>query len=57
MKQLFRNGDVVGAFALVLERGELEDLVQAMELLGPRPDVSMGDISSYSAFHVSHTRP
>lgn len=31
----------MGAFALVLERGELEDLVQAMEILGPRPHVSI----------------
>ena len=41
IEQLFRDDDVVGAFALVLERGELEDLVLAMEMLGPRPDVSI----------------
>lgn len=41
MKRLFHEGDAVGAFSLVLERGELEDLVRAMEVLGPRPDVSM----------------
>ena len=48
LNQLFRDGDVVGAFALVLERGELEDLVQVMELLGPRPDVSMDDMFCFS---------
>jgi hypothetical protein len=42
----------VGAFSLVLERGELEDLVRAMEVLGPRPDVSMLNILYCDAFYV-----
>jgi hypothetical protein len=52
IKRLFREGDVVGAFSLVLERGELEDLVRAMEVLGPRPDVSMLNILYCDAFYV-----
>ena len=52
MKRLFHEGDAVGAFSLVLERGELEDLVRAMEVLGPRPDVSMPSILYCNAFHV-----
>lgn len=52
MNRLFHEGDAVGAFSLVLERGELEDLVKAMEVLGPRPDVSMLYILSCAASHV-----
>ena len=52
MKRLFYEGDAVGAFSLVLERGELEDLVRAMEVLGPRPDVSMRYILYCYAFYV-----
>jgi hypothetical protein len=52
MNRLFHEGDAVGAFSLVLERGELEDLVRAMEVLGPRPDVSMLNILSCAASHV-----
>jgi hypothetical protein len=52
MKRLFHEGDAVGAFSLVLERGELEDLVRAMEVLGPRPDVSMSSILYCDASHA-----
>jgi hypothetical protein len=54
MKRLFHEGDALGAFSLVLERGELEDLVRAMEVLGPRPDVSVLYILSCAACHVFH---
>lgn len=52
MKRLFHEGDAVGAFSIVLERGELEDLVRAMEVLGPRPDVRMLSTLYCAALYV-----
>ena len=40
VQRLFDQGDAVGAFSIVVERGELEDLARAMQLLGPKPHVS-----------------
>jgi hypothetical protein len=34
-------GDFVGAFNMVIERGELEDLARVMEMLGPKPYVRL----------------
>jgi hypothetical protein len=41
VQRLLDQGDAVGAFAIVVERGELEDLARAMQLLGPKPHVSV----------------
>jgi hypothetical protein len=35
------TGDFVGAFNMVIERGELEDLARVMEMLGPKPYVRL----------------
>jgi hypothetical protein len=41
-------GDFVGAFSMVIERGELEDLARIMKMLGPKPYVSF----NYLHVHV-----
>jgi hypothetical protein len=44
VQRLLDQGDAVGAFSIVLERGELEDLARAMQMLGPKPHVSVSVI-------------
>jgi hypothetical protein len=44
VQRLLDQGDAVGAFSIVVERGELEDLARAMQMLGPKPHVSVSVI-------------
>lgn len=56
VQRLFDQGDAMGAFSIVVERGELEDLARAMQLLGPKPHVSASTIPCFSYFASNHIK-
>ena len=46
-------GDVLSAFSVVLERGELEDLARIMEILGPKPHVRTDECTVFLSISLT----